>query len=178
MERKNTIVVNLFAAPGVGKTTTMSAVFAELKKSGIDAELSTEFVKELLWEGCAVDELYVLAEQNHRLFRLNGKVDVIVTDRPLPLTLLYNSDDKALCNIAMQTFDKYRNLNFLLKRNPRHIYSSNGRYQSEEESKALDGTLKKILNDNRIPYEEVLSASSLTVKTVVDKVKRSLYKPI
>ena len=36
MENKNTIIVNLFAGPGAGKSTGAAYVFAKLKLAGID----------------------------------------------------------------------------------------------------------------------------------------------
>lgn len=42
----NTIVVNLFGAPGAGKSTGAAHIFAELKMCGINTELVTEFAKD------------------------------------------------------------------------------------------------------------------------------------
>jgi len=44
-----TIVVNLFAGPGAGKTTTMAGLFSKLKLDNIVCEMATEFAKELTW---------------------------------------------------------------------------------------------------------------------------------
>ena len=49
----------------------------------------SEFAKDLVYENrmdTMKDELYIFAKQNHRLFRVKDKVDVIITDRPLLLT--------------------------------------------------------------------------------------------
>ena len=43
------MVVNLFGAPGAGKSTGAAYIFAILKMHGIDAELVTEFAKDKLW---------------------------------------------------------------------------------------------------------------------------------
>ena len=97
---KNTLVVNLLGGPGVGKSTLTAAIFAKLKDAGVDCEMASEFAKELVWEQrneTFKDELYIFAKQAHRLFRLNGKVDVVITDRPLILTCFYAQADKALC---------------------------------------------------------------------------------
>ena len=171
---KKTVVVNLFAAPGVGKTTTMAAVFAKLKESGVDAELAPEFVKEMIWENREVDELYVLAKQNHRIFRLNGKVDVVVTDRPLILTALYNHENKPLCNMAYDAMRSYRNLNIVLLRNTKHAYNHNGRFQTEEESKAMDAKIPSLLKEYAIDYVSLLSADDESVKKIVEMAKTAV----
>ena len=44
------IVVNLFGAPGAGKSTGAAYIFAKLKMAGINAELVTEFAKDKVWE--------------------------------------------------------------------------------------------------------------------------------
>lgn len=44
------IVVNLFGAPGVGKSTGAARIFSNLKMAGINAELITEFAKDKVWE--------------------------------------------------------------------------------------------------------------------------------
>ena len=150
---KNTLIVNLFGGPGTGKSTLMARIFSELKVQGYDCEMVTEFAKDLVWEKrneTFKDELYIFAKQNHRLFRVNGKVDIIVTDRPLLLTNAYNQDDKELCSLCLKTFNQYNNLNFLLKRQT--VYQENGRNQSEEEAMEIDKITQDLLKSNRINH--------------------------
>ena len=59
---------------------------------GVNTELVTEFAKDLTWEerkDALKNQLYVSGNQAFRLSRLNGKVDVVITDSPLPLGLFY-----------------------------------------------------------------------------------------
>ena len=44
------LVVNLFGAPGSGKSTGAAYIFSQLKIAGVNAELVTEFVKDKVWE--------------------------------------------------------------------------------------------------------------------------------
>ena len=153
---KNTLIVNLFGGPGTGKSTLMAKIFSELKVQGYDCEMVTEFAKDLVWEKrneTFKDELYIFAKQNHRLFRVNGKVDIIVTDRPLLLTNAYNQDDKELCSLCLKTFNQYNNLNFLLKRQT--VYQENGRNQSEKEAMQIDKITEDLLESNEINYYTV-----------------------
>jgi len=46
---KETLIVNLWAGPGTGKSTTASVVFHMLKVAGIKCEYVTEFAKELAY---------------------------------------------------------------------------------------------------------------------------------
>lgn len=153
----NTIVVNLIAPPSSGKSTIASAVFAELKWRGIECELVSEFAKELVWEQrheTFKDELYIFAKQNHRLFRLKDKVDVVVTDRPIILSAFYNNKygDKSteFEDIVLHEHNKYDNLNVYLNR--KKPYNPNGRNQTEEESVAFGYEMVHMLNSMGVNY--------------------------
>lgn len=168
---KKTLVVNLLGGPGVGKSTMTAAVFAKLKNLGIDCEMASEFAKELVWEQrneTFKDELYIFAKQAHRLFRLKGKVDVVVTDRPLILTCFYAKDDPDLKEFCYKRFSEYLNLNILLTREKE--YNPNGRNQTEDEAKEIDKGIIEILNKYNIPYQTVLgkpeSADAIVSKVI------------
>ena len=172
---KNTIVVNLIAAPSSGKSTLMADIFSKLKWDNIDCEMVSEFAKELVWEErheTFKDELYIFAKQSHRLFRVNGKVDVIITDRPLILTTLYNNKygkkSKVLDDLVLEEFNSYNNLNYFVQRTK--PYNPNGRNQTEEELDQIALELKNILNENNIPYSEVAGIPDV-VKHIVEDIK-------
>lgn len=145
---KKTLVVNLLGAPGSGKSTIAASIFSKLKFQNLNVELVSEYAKELVWEErheTFKNELYLFAKQHHRMFRLNGKVDVIVTDRPLILSTFYNEmyGDKsdAFKNIVEHEVNKFQNLNIFLDRvKP---YNTAGRNQTEEESKEFAIAMKK-----------------------------------
>lgn len=154
------IVVNLAGAPGAGKSTGAATIFAALKKAGVNAELVTEFAKDKTWEhnimafGC---QEYVFGKQSYRLRRCRDDVDVIVTDSPLPLSLIYNNNpalDYHFTEVVKNVFNTYDNINFFINRvKP---YNPKGRNQTEAESDQL-GPLIKNLYDNilNIDYVEI-----------------------
>ena len=43
---KSPLIINLFGAPGVGKSTGAAYIFSKLKMAGMNAELVTEFAKD------------------------------------------------------------------------------------------------------------------------------------
>ena len=47
---KKTIVVNLLAGPGAGKTTCAWEIASELKKRNLETEYVPEYAKEFVWE--------------------------------------------------------------------------------------------------------------------------------
>lgn len=157
--KKNTLVVNLFGSQGTGKSTMMAGIFSRLKFLGYDCEMCPEFAKELVWENrmeTFSDELYLFAKQNHRLFRLNGKVDIVITDRPLYMSIpyyrYYKGENKTYEKLVKETFDSYRNLNIFLKRcKP---FNPNGRNETEEQSNEFAHKLWKSLIDDKVVFTQ------------------------
>ena len=82
-EKKKTLVVNFCAGPGAGKSILCAATFAALKWRGVSAEMALEYAKDKVWEETETvfkNQLYIFGKQQYRMHRLDGKVDVIVTD--------------------------------------------------------------------------------------------------
>jgi hypothetical protein len=155
MKNKETLVVNLYGGPGSGKSTTAAGVFFELKSQGVNAELVAEFAKDLTWEKrhhTLEDQIYVFGKQYHRIFRLLGKVDVIVTDSPILLSPIYDSQKrKSLKSLVIEEHDKMWTYNAFLKR--KKAYNPKGRNQTEDEAKAIDRTILNMLDGCNVAYE-------------------------
>lgn len=152
-DKKQTLVINLMAGAGAGKSTTAAKVFANLKDANIDCELVREVVKEAVWENnqsILTDELLIFANQNHALHRLNGKVDVIITDAPLYLKLFYQPKEYKFTSLVLEVAQLYNNITFFIDRvKP---YNPNGRTQTESEALADDITMLTLLNKHNIPH--------------------------
>src|SRR6266404_6007737 len=157
MKKSNTIVVNFLSGPGAGKSTMAAATFAELKWMGINCELVSEFAKDLVWEKrfkTFKNQVYMFGKQHHRIHRLLGEVDVIVTDSPIILTPMYDVEKReVLTKLVMDEYAKSNNINFFIKRFKK--YNPKGRNQTEKEAKVIDKKLKDFLNEHRIEYFEI-----------------------
>lgn len=156
---KQPIVVNLTGAPGAGKSTGAAKIFSELKQLGVNCELVGEFAKDKTWEhnmtALSCQE-YVFGKQSYRLARCRNEVDVIVTDSPLPLSIVYTQDEhlaKPLTELVMAIYDTYDNINFFLNRTK--PYNPKGRNQTAEESDALSLKIKRLYEDLNIDYIEI-----------------------
>lgn len=170
---KKTIVINFVGAPGAGKSYMAMRVASNLKERRISCEYVPEFAKDLVYEGREEelgDQLYILAMQNHMLKRVKDKVDVIVTDSPIILSIYYNEASKSLYeneifnNLILSTFDKYDNYVYFVERN--HPYVREGRYQTESESDRAGEKIKASLDESNISYKIIVcgkeSADSIT----------------
>jgi nicotinamide riboside kinase len=171
---KQTLVINLIGGPGSGKSTCASGIFYQLKKLGINCELALEFAKDKVWEESIKildDQLYVFGKQYHKLFRLNGKVDVIITDSPLLISILYNkTPSEYFDKLVVEQYHTFNNLLFFINR--AENYQTEGRLQTKEESEGLDNIIKEILQDNNISYDEI--ACENAVEHIVNVVKDKL----
>lgn len=148
------LVINLFGAPGAGKSTGAARIFAELKMAGINAELVTEYAKDRVWEEDDItlgDQIYVFGKQEHRINRLRDKVDVVVTDSPILLSGFYNHDEEIsdeLEALIDRVFKSYQNVNIFIDRvKP---YNPTGRLQTEEESDAMVDKLNTYLSKHSV----------------------------
>ena len=142
-----TLVVNLFAGPGAGKSTGACYVFSFLKQMGIDCEYVSEFAKEKVWEHnieVLKCQFYISGKQAYKISRVNGKVDVIITDSPILLGAMYGEDNNRALKLAiLDEFHKYDNLNFFINRTKE--YNPNGRTQTEQQANDIDMKMKSLL---------------------------------
>ena len=178
MEKKNTLYVNLYGAPGSGKSTTAAKVFGCLKDAGISVELVREYAKELVWEGINPSEYgqyRVACEQVHRELSLDGKVDVVVTDSPWSLSGYYGSKyGGKLWNPILylgyeHLFDGRWEVNFFLQRTK--PFKKDGRLCDEKGSDKTSKELLEFLDGHRKAYQKVTSHS---YKRITDHVCRML----
>lgn len=154
---KNTLVVNLFAGPGAGKSTGAAYIFSKLKMKGLDCEYVSEFAKDKVWENndeVFKSQFYITGKQVFKIKRCYGKVDIIVTDSPIAIGAQYlKEDEQKLCPAILEEFKKYNNLNFFINRVKK--YNPNGRSQTEEEAIKIDEKTKKWLINNDIFFETI-----------------------
>lgn len=176
---KKPVVINLTGAPGAGKSTGAAKLFYELKTLGINCELVSEFAKDKTWEHNATAlncQEYIFGKQSYRLKRCRDEVDVIITDSPLPLTIIYTHDElikKPLTDLVMAVYNSYDNINFFINRvKP---YNPKGRNQTAEESNALSAEIKDLYQQLNIPYTEIdgneagYEAAIVKIMTILNK---------
>lgn len=149
-----TLVVSLYSGPGCGKTSSMAGIFSELKWRGVNCEQAPEFAKEKVWEESykvLEDQIYIFGKQLHKISRLIGKVDVVVTDSPLLLSIIYGKNEsKYFRDLVFDVYKRYDTLDIFLKRHK--AYNPAGRMQTEEKAKKIDEDLFNLLTENKVPF--------------------------
>lgn len=152
-------VINFFGGPCTGKSVNAACLFAELKKQNRKCELVTEFAKELVYDESyrvMENQVWIFANQHHRMYRLAKMVDYIVTDAPLFNSIVYSGkgeDNKAFHAFVLNEFKKYENLNVYLERELE--YRQDGRYQDEAGAKEIDSEVLRCFNYFNVPYVKI-----------------------
>jgi DNA helicase HerA-like ATPase len=171
-----TLVINLFGGPGSGKSTVASSIFSELKWNGVNCELATEYAKDKVWERSTSvldDQIYVFGKQHHRIFILNNEVDVIVTDSPFLLSVIYDSEKRpTLKKLVIEEFLKFNNMNFFLKRSK--DYNPLGRLQTEDGAKFIDNKVNELLIESGVGFKTIPSTKesvNIIVSHIMDGIK-------
>jgi hypothetical protein len=151
-----TKVINLYGGPGSSKSTTATGVFSCLKLHGESCEYVSEYAKDLTWEKARhnlENQVKVFGEQQHRMWRLIGQVDIIITDSPLLLCMIYNKGCEELNKLVLSEYNKMENYNYMLKR--KKPYVQTGRNQTEQEAIQIDYEVKQLLIKNKINFKEL-----------------------
>ena len=170
------IVINLFAGPGVGKSTTAAKVFAELKMRGVNCEMALEFAKDKVWEESFKtmdDQIYIFGKQFHKIWRLKDKVDVIICDSPLPISIVYDRENsKTFHKFIMEQLNKFQNKNYYIIRST--DYQESGRVQTKEEAEKIDKIVENVLNTFNIEHKnvEIDDAAGTIINDILEILKK------
>jgi hypothetical protein len=179
------LIINLFGGPGIGKSTQSSGLFTEMKKCHMDVELTFEFPKIVAWEEnylAIKDQFYITANQHRNISRLYGKVKYIIVDSPIILGMVYKEKysnnpeypsmfyDETFDSFILSLFKKYKSLNILLKRDD-STYDESGRFQNLIQSKEIDNDIREKLIVNNIPFVE-FNVGANTTNEIFNHIKK------
>jgi nicotinamide riboside kinase len=168
-------IVNLFAGPGAGKSTTAAALFAELKYRGVNCEYITEYAKDATWEkrGPKVFQAqeYIFGKQHFRVARVIEDVDLIITDSPVLMGICYMPKDfplPSLRSTIKEAHDLYNSLNIFIARKDATGYNPKGRNQTPEEALAKDAEIRKMLTFYNVEHH-VMFFNRHTPQLIINK---------
>ncbi len=171
------LVVNTLGGPGAGKTHAAWNLAAELKRMGYVVEYVPEYAKELVWENRLdklADQEALFQEQFRRINRLNGKIDIAVTDSPLILSEIYGEwNSPQFTKDIFAGVNRFENFNIVVCRDESRFEQA-GRLQNMEDSIQLDKKILKLLDENRIYYgtytHERLSYLSDNIRKTIERI--------
>jgi nicotinamide riboside kinase len=171
-----TLVVNFFGGPSCGKSTYAAGVFCELKKKQINAELVTEYAKDLVWEkrsSALKCQPYVFGKQLYKIEKLIDQTDVIITDSPLVLSVVYNPGyPNSFEKSVVEIFHSFNNMNLFIKRKDIDFESA-GRNENLKQAVSIDEQIKRTLIENNITFE-LIDDMSLSIEYVCKKIIDSI----
>lgn len=142
----------LYGGPGSGKSQIAAWLYSGLKEKFISEdwplhiELAQEYVKRWAYQGVDIklfDQIYIFGKQMRTVeLPLRNGVDLVITDSPMPLQVCFSHKHelpyaKELESQAMWFEMEYPGLHIFIDRGDRKYYSG-GRYETEEQAKALD----------------------------------------
>lgn len=172
------LLVNLYGAPGTGKSTGAAYIYSKLKLEEVNCELATEFAKDMVWDEnkkAIYNQAYVFGNQYYRISRLENEVDVVITDSPILLSIIYNKDrrlGKEFTDLVKSVSLSYENrLDILFKRVKQ--YKTTGRLHNEEQSDKLYDEIKDLL-DTVNPEYEIVEATQDGYEEVIRMIKDKL----
>lgn len=134
---------------------------------GVNCEYIQEYAKDRAWEfgnnHLGVPKVfqaqeYIFGKQHFRMRRVAQDVDVIITDCPLFLGLVYMPDDfpiPSLRGAIREAYNLYDNLDVFLVRNK--PYNPKGRFQTETQARELDLVVRGVLDAQQVDYPVVNS---------------------
>jgi len=178
---RKTKIINFFGGPGSGKSTITSGLFYELKRNNITCDNPYEFPKQVAWEDNLSqigDQMYIFANQHRGIVRSYGKVDYIILDSPILLSLAYkdgyNNEYPASLygdsfdKMVVDVFNQYDNINIFLDRP--YDFQADGRFHDMDESVDYDNKIKGVLDKYDIQYH-IFEVNEDTVENIKDLIK-------
>lgn len=183
-----TLVVNLYAGPSAGKTSLASRLFSEINITKPFGEpfWVQEYAKELVLQkrfDLLANQPHVTKEQCRRIEMLAGNVDIIVTDSPVLLGLVYSSEEhlsetKKIIHSLSENAD-VENVNFFVERIGLD-FDERGRLGTIDDALQKDNEIKEMLEKTGTPYHivenkyDIVSVIAKISDKIVDK-KRCFF---
>ena len=156
-----TKVINIIGGPGCDKSMLSAAIVLYLHLHGKTVETIPDHAKALVWQHnleVLKNQYFIAQRQFEMLSLLDGQVQFLITEGSLPQALYYNEHyEPNICDVAKtraQILEWHRlhdNINVLVERSDKK-YLRAGRFQDEEQARAIDRGLRDLLLREGIPF--------------------------
>lgn len=158
-----TKVINLYGAPGRGKSAARSGIFWLMKAHHLSVEEVSEYAKYLVLTGrkwqLQEEQLYLFAKQLHKqnIVARNG-YEFAVTDSPLQLSSFYAPEGyyNHFSGLVDEANERFENLNFFLTRDLSGAeFETRGREHDRAASERVEQEMREFLLRKNISYIDV-----------------------
>jgi hypothetical protein len=156
-----TQVINIIGGPGCDKSLVTAAIIVYLKLREQTIEVIPDFAKSLVWQQnfeVLKNQYFIAQRQYEMLSLLDGQIKFLITECSLPQVLFYNENYlDNICDIAktrtqiLQWYNQCNNVNIFVERGDRK-YIRTGRFQDEEQARAIDRGMLALLEREGLPY--------------------------
>jgi len=178
-----TLIVNLWGGPSSGKTTMALRLAGELSiimGKDCSVEYVAEYAKSMIWRG--EEELMIhqplVTEGQIGLLSPVGKCDIVVTDSPLEVGLVYAKTIDYLQTKRLitewKTEHDTKDIHIFINRGDCNNFQEHGRIHTLEESLAKDQEILSFLKDRKLTFTRI--EQDLDVLSVCREVLAALKK--
>jgi hypothetical protein len=156
-----TKVINIIGGPGCDKSLFSSAIILYLNLHNKTIETIPDYAKSLVWQQNfeVLKNQYFIAQRQYEMLNLlDGQVQFLITECSLPQVMYYNENyADNICDIAktrkqiLAWHKQFNNVNVLIERGDKK-YIHTGRFQDEEQARAVDRGLRGVLTREGLPF--------------------------
>lgn len=149
-----TKVINIIGGPGCDKSLYSAAIILHLNLHHKTVETIPDYAKSLVWQQNfeVLKNQYFIAQRQYEMLNLlDGQVQFLITECSLPQVLFYNETyADNICDIGktraqiLEWYKQHNNINILVERGEKK-YVHTGRFQDEEQAKAIDRGLRALM---------------------------------
>jgi hypothetical protein len=176
-------VINLFGAPGRGKSSVRSGVFWLMKSHHLSVEEVSEYAKYLVlterhWQ-LKEEQLYLFSKQHHKqLIIERAGYEYAVTDSPLQLCAFYAPSGyySYFDKLVNEMDGHFENINFFLTRDVEsepENFENRGRYHDLRASIEVEKRMLDFLDKKNIRFEMV-NVDIFTPWRILEKIRPGL----
>lgn len=158
-------VINLFGAPGMGKSSVRSGIFWLMKSFHLSVEEVSEYAKYLVLSGrkwqLREEQVYLFSKQHHKQLIIERTgYDYAVTDSPLQLCAYYAPQNyyPSFPGLVDEAYDHFENINFFVTRDLNASdaqFENRGREHDKDMALAVEADMREFLNKKGIVYTDL-----------------------